>query len=402
MNQKKALISCVSAGLLFFFVIFQMTLFSTINKIISQEFNLDSVAIGALSSLYFYAAAITLIPFGLMLDYRPTRKPTLFIAFLLFISILLFAAKPSLATAGLYRFACGLNNSLIFLVCMRQAPMWFPKHLSLTISLIITLGMFGGLMQTPFSILITCYGWHSALYIDALIGFVIFSIAFIGLKDNINYQFANFHKTYSRYKDLWSHLKKALLRKDNWLAGLFAGLLNLPVMVLGAMWGAYYLGHAYQLSDKQASFINSMIFLGMIIASPLIGFFSDYIQSRKTPMILGALLSVLASIGLFYTHYHFVALIILFFILGFTCTSQILSYSVVTELNESTEASTSMSLVSIILYLIGGIANPLFGWLISLGEEQQTGFIPAISLFVIAFIIALLSAVKIKESFKGK
>lgn len=378
-----------------------MTVFNTSSTYLLHDLGLSQIALGNISALYFYCAALSLIPYGLWLDYYPTRLPTLLIMSLCVISILLLAFLPSLYTAGLYRAVCGLTNPLIFLVCMRQALTWFPDKTSLAISLIITVGMLGGILQYPFAIAIQQVGWHKALLLDAALGMVLLSFGCGFLSDKV--------KTYTSQsttlRHLLTHLKTALSVKENWFCGLFTAFLNLPVMVLAATWGDQYLIMNQGITQSQASLVISMIFFGMIFASPIFGWFADACGSRKKTMFIGgisasAIILVIALIP----PVSLLGLIVMFFLLGFACTSQIVSYTVVNEINPLASASTAMSFVSILIYLIGGLGNPIFGggasFFLNHGYKPVFAAKMAMLFLPMAFVLAIISVFFIRETFK--
>jgi MFS family permease len=390
MTTAERFLSAFSSGLLFFFVIFQMTLFSSLNDVLLQHYSLSQVKLGWVSSVYFYAAAISLIPLGLLLDYAAKRSITIFLAFGFVVINSLFSLHPSLSTICIYRFYCGLMNSYVFLLCMRQAAIWFPKKLSLAISLLITLGMLGGLMPPIVNLSLAATSLATTLLLNTLLSLIIAILitAFIVEKPATNFP---------ALKTIFGHLHQSIRDMETWFCGVFTGILNLPVTVLGAFWGVFYLTHHYHMTEAQATIINSMIFFGMIIASPLIGYFSERIRSRRIPMILGSFLMLIASALLYVHHFSFALLAIMFFIIGFLGTTQIIAFSVITERHALHRASTALSLVSVIMYLCGAVVNPLFGMLVKKQSLIGTPHIPVF--FTLCFLIAFIISLLIKESY---
>ena len=110
-------------------------------------------------------------------------------------------------------------------------------------------------------------------------------------------------------------------------------------------------------------------------------------------MILGNLASIGIMLAIALTHTTDVGwLAVLFFLLGFMCTSQIISYTVVNEVNLRENASTAMSLVSILIYGIAAIGNPLFGEIVRMSSVNH-----AILILPLAFGLSLISSFFIKE-----
>ncbi len=378
MPKQTPLLSCLSASLLFLYIIFQMTVFNASSVALTQQFGLSPVAIGNVSSIYFYSAALALIPYGLLLDHYPTRRPGLVIMALCVGATILLGMRPSLLNLGIYRAVCGLTNSLVFLICMRQAPMWFPRKISVAIGLMITVGMLGGMMEYPFSLIVAAVSWQAALLMDAGLGVILFGLAYLFLRDART-------PTMHEHLQLWKHFQKALSVKENFLCGMFTGCLNLPVLLLGATWGDRYLIGSRGLSGGQSSLVISMIFFGMIFASPFFGWFADFCRSRRQAMLLGCAASIAVMLAIVFIHTTSMpGLAALFFLLGFMCTSQIISYTVVNEVNSRESASTAMSLVSILIYGIAAIGNPLFGEIVKVSSVNM-----AILILPIAFGLSI-------------
>ena len=64
-------------------------------------------------------------------------------------------------------------------------------------------------------------------------------------------------------------------------------LINLPVFILGGLWGILYLTQVHHLSSAEASYATTLFFVGVIFGSPAFGWLSDAMERRVFPMILG-------------------------------------------------------------------------------------------------------------------
>ena len=99
----------------------------------------------------------------------------------------------------------------------------------------------------------------------------------------------------------------------------------------------------------------------------------------------------------------------LFFLLGLLASAQVISYPTIAESNSLTITSTAMSTVAIFLNVVSFIAQPLFGWLIHLSWDgtkvnnipvySASNFHLAMVLLPLAFIISLLIAFKVRETY---
>lgn len=97
----------------------------------------------------------------------------------------------------------------------------------------------------------------------------------------------------------WPSIIKALSNSQNWFGGLYTSLLNISIFIIGSSFGSLYLEQAYHFTKTQASFCSSMIFIGTIFGSPILGNLSDRIGLRRRPMIISAFISINASFFLF-------------------------------------------------------------------------------------------------------
>src|SRR3990167_5800777 len=171
-----------------------------------------------------------------------------------------------------------------------------------------------------------------------------------------------------------------------------------------------YLTQTHHLSMTTATNITSMMFIGMIIGSPCMGWLSDKMQRRRIPMIMSAVF-ILAIVGLI-AYINITSAILLgslFFILGLLASAQVISYPTIAESNSLAITGTAMSTVAIFLNVVSFIAQPLFGWLIHLSWDgtkvnnipvySASNFHLAMVLLPLAFIISLLIAFKVRETY---
>lgn len=403
---------CFSAALFFFFEFMQVNMFNAITPSLIKEFSLSAVKIGQISANYFYANLIFLFPAGMLLDRFSTRKVILTAMMLCVLCTYIFSFAQSVWVIEICRFVTGIGGSFCFLSCIRLASRWFPpRRLALVIGLIVTMAMFGGMIaQTPMTLLTDHFGWRQTIFIDASAGLLMLLVIYWFVKDypsQIINKYEHIHHVSA--KEFWQLLKLSLLNSQNWLGGIYTSLLNLPIFLLGAMWGSLYLVQIHNLTRTQASFVTSMIFIGTIIGSPVIGWFSDRIGLRRLPMILCAILSlVFILIVMFVPHLSLISLLLLFFAVGFFTSAQIISYPLIAESNPRSLTGTSEGIASTLI-MAGGISQPFFGWLMSLYWNHQysnglpiysnSDFLLAMAVMPIAFVLGLIAALLIRETY---
>lgn len=403
---------CFSASLLFFFVFMQLNLFNALDPALIRAFHVSATELGDLSASYFYACVIFLFPAGIILDRVSTRKVIIFATAVAVIATFGFAAAETIWQAELCRFIVGISGSFCFLSNVRLASRWFkPQRLALVIGLIVTLAMVGGMLaQAPFTVLTDTLGWRAALLIDGTIGSVILALILVFVKDMPSGQRERYQREQQSLQGVgfWRTLLRVIKNPQNWLGGIYTSLMNLPIFLLGAMWGSMYLVQIRDLTRAEASIVTSMLFIGVIVGSPILGWISDRLRNRRLPMLLGAMISFLLICVLMYaSNLPFFTLSLLFFSLGFITSAQIISYPLIAESNPSSLTGTSEGLASILI-MAGGFTQPLFAKLMEwnwghhyvnhLPVYSLSNYRFALMIMPIAFLLAFIVALMVRET----
>src|SRR3990167_7036038 len=235
-----------SASLFFFFEFMQVNMFNAIDPSLFKAFHLtDSTQLGELSACYMYANVLFLFPAGIILDRVSTRKVILLSMFICVICAFLFSLSTSLWQAEICRLVTGIGGAFCLLSCVRLASRWFPsKHMALVVGLIVTFAMLGAMLaQTPFTQLTDAFGWRNTLRIDAAAGFIMLFIIVLLVHDfpkGKEVFFANQHASLEKL-GFWHAMTQTISNTQNWLAGAYTSLINIPVFLLGSTWGGWYL-----------------------------------------------------------------------------------------------------------------------------------------------------------------
>jgi MFS family permease len=209
--------------------------------------------------------------------------------------------------------------------------------------------------------LINHFGWQASLLIAAIFGLLIGIILWIYVVDPRN------DTKEIKHFSVKESLLMTVKEKQNWFCGLFMCLLNLPFPILGALFGTIFIAQVYNYSYVQSASISSMLFIGMIFGGPFFGWLSMLLKSNKKLMLFGSALCLVTMLFILYFPIHnFYVLHLLFFILGFTCSAQLLAYPIISRINSPQIGGSALSLASLILTAIGyNIGIPLTGEILS-------------------------------------
>lgn len=414
-HTKLAWLVTIAASFFFFYEFIQMHIFSTINLQLRETFHLDAVKIGQFFSVYFYANFLCLFFAGNLLDRYSTRKMLLLAVGLCTIGTFFFSVATVYWLAVFGRFMVGCGASFCFLSCIRLASRWFPPHrMAFVTGVVVTMAMLGGLVaQTPFALLTAWLGnWRHALWLNTGLGVLIFMSTYFIVQDQPPDAQEEVRVEHQQLKELglWRSIKLAAFNPQNWFGGFYTALVNLPVFVIGGLWGILYLTEAHHLTQDQASYATTLFFAGVIIGSPVYGWISDHIERRVLPMTIGAVLSLLTMLVLIYMPgLSFGSIITLFFLIGFVTSSQVLTYPALAELNPAYLTGTAISIDSLCIMASGFIIPPVFGWLMERGGLHQVAngtavykaqdFNHAMLIMPVAFVIALIITFLMRETY---
>ncbi len=405
---------CFSASLFFFYEFIQGNMFASINNEIMAAFNTDMLGTSWMSSMYYLANVVFLFPAGVVLDRYSTKKVILLSLMTCVLGTFLFSIADTYNFALACRFVTGIGSAFCFLSCFRLASRWFPpQRMALVTGLVVTFAMSGGMFaQGPLTNLVVEFGWRNALMLDGLLGMFIALIVYAFVKDNPKQRMPHLKNASLDISHTFiQSLKLAYGNMQNILAGLYTSLMNMPVAILGAFVGSVYLMQSHHYQRFEAANINSMIFLGTIIGGPLIGFLSDKIQLRKSPMIVCTLLSMFIVVMILYVpNVSVLQMEILFFLLGLFSSAQVLSYPLVAENNCLSMTATAVSVVSVLTQ--GGfiLYQNLFSYLLEheeavvyttshLAIHSTTAYRHALMLIPYGFILAFLAVFLLRETF---
>jgi len=411
LNQTSLLRSwCVvlSSALFFFYIFIQMNLFNSINVELVKEFKLNARQISQMYAFFAYGNVLFLFPAGILLDRFSVRKLLFAVFTISIIATYLFSTASCFWTMNIARLAIGVAGAFALLSSVKLATRWFdPKHMALVIGVVVTMAMVGGaIAQTPLTILTQKFGWRIAMQLVVSLGIVLMITQSFIVRDEPKGLEKLDIAEHEQLKQIgfWSSLRLVATNKQNWLSGVYISLVNLPLFILGGIWGAPFLTQVHKFTQVQATAITGMLFIGMMIGSPLAGLISDRMGLRKLPMTIGALFSIaVVSAIIFSPTLSFVTEASLFFALGLIISAQVIGYPVIAESNAHSITATATGLGSVLI-MSGGMLAPLFGWLLDFGETSSVtysagDFMRANSMLLVGLVIALIASLLIRETY---
>ncbi len=390
---RAAWVTCIMATLFPFYSFFQMNMFNVIGPILQEEDHLTLFQVGLLSASYLYAQAACLIMAGIFLDRFPIKRLIMMSMILLATGTLVFTVSDSVFVLFLARIVTGIAHAFAILGCFQMIARWFPADKnSFLMGIVMTIALLGGLFsQAPFLLLVNAFGMHYAMLINVVVGYLIVIILFVSLREPP--QLALGSKNIPKNMSIFYELKMVIANGQNWLCGFYASCMSFPMLVLGAAWGVAYLVHANQISDLEAAFVTLMIFVGMIVGTPLAGIIADFSQYKNMVLVASpAILAFMFLVIILFTHLPLSILLALFFIIGLLSGPQVLVYPMIASNNKKNIVGLALGFSSTIIMLGGVLAQTIIS-----GVAVSQGFNIAIFILPITLILCFIVALKIKQ-----
>lgn len=397
-RQSTAWIVCLSATLFFFYELIQGNMFASIADHIMRDYNFSPTQTGYVSSIYYLANVVFLFVAARIFDTYSIKKTLIMVMILSICGTFLLTASSSFYVALFSRFIAGIGSAFCFLGPIRLASQWFPaKKMALVTGVVITIAMTGGMVaQYPLTLIIKSYGWQNAVMLVGFLGIILVTIMAVGIQDKKG------SKNNISHSISFKTIAKIYVNNQYIKAALYTSLLNMPIAVFGAFMGKLYLVQRFNITEEYASLINSMLFLGAIFGSPIIGAISDKLGKRVLPMRCGIIAALVVLFLTLYGNFSPNVMLLLFFLLGFLTSAQIISYALVAENSPKHLTATAISVISILTQ--GGFIVYQNLFMVLLAKHNRAtllynfaDFQHAVIIMPIGFIIALLATLTLRD-----
>ena len=337
-----------------------------------KTFQVTGEGFGFISAFYFYAYAPAQLPAGVLYDRYGPRKLMTFAIILCALGSAFFASTDSVFTASIGRFLIGIGSAFSFIGVLVLISRWFPPYYFAILAGIAQLmssvgAMFG---EVPLASLIAHVGWRNASFILSAVGFILAGFFWVYIRDYPHQQNQTIPDHYLREE--WKRLVAVCKHAHAWIIGGYAFAIWTPIAVFAALWGVPYLQEKFQISVIAASGLCSMIWLGIGIGSPLLGWFSDRMESRRIALIISAILGLIATLILLYSSqltYGWAYFIL--FVLGLGAGGQTVSFAVVKENNSPELVGTASGFNNLSVLIGGAIFQPLVGYILHHTDDSS-------------------------------
>ena len=168
-----------------------------------------------------------------------------------------------------------------------------------------------------------------------------------------------------------TRLKRVGSQSQTWWIALYSFTSWAPITAFAALWGIPFLVALYGLSTTAASTACSMIWIGIGVGSPLIGWWSDRINRRCLPLIVASVIGCASLFIAIYGHVPLPMMYLLLFFFGVAASGQSLSFGLVKDQSHPKVVGTAIGLNNMAVVAGGALFQPLIGILLDLNWKGE-------------------------------
>ncbi|PKN69430.1 MAG: MFS transporter [Deltaproteobacteria bacterium HGW-Deltaproteobacteria-12] len=349
---------------------------------LSRDLSLSPDMLGLLGGAFFYSFGLAQLPMGPLLDRFGSRAVISSLACVGAASAIFFAFSTGGSMAILARAGIGVGMAAVLMGSYKIFTTWFsPREFATLAGFLISIGNLGAIGATaPLVWLSKAIGWRGAFLCLAMITLLIAVILFLVLRDHPPRQASMPPQNATPGNDIFFGLRTVFG------SGLFWRIAPLGFASYGALitaqglWGGPYLMHTYGLSKEAAGGILLAVPIGAICGSPLWGSWSDILKRRKLPVLWGqgAMLLVFSSLTMD-LHLPGWGLLLQFWLLGFTFSSNFIIYAQVKETFPLAIVGTALTAVNFFIMMGAASFQHVMGVIMNNWTPSITGVYPLAS-----------------------
>lgn len=350
-----------------------------------------SVAVGA----FIVGFALMQIPAGYLLDKFNTRFVISSGVFILALGNVITSFAAGIGLFTIANFIQGTGASFAFIAAGVVIGQWFPmRRFPILFGFTQTLScVAAAIIHYAFSVALASYSWNQIYAVLACFGAALFMLTIIFVKSPAS---AGKRKSISLGKSIGS----VITNRQIMLSAVVAMLSFGTLLSYASFW---YLNvqKFYQIGMLDAVMVSGMMFIGIGIGTPILGWLSNRYESRKlvihVSLCLGAMTLLMC---LYLPHYqiHTLAIIkLVSFIAGFLLSGSMLLYTVVNEISSDQTRGVALSVTNTGVFLFNTLLMFIPYLLVSVFSSTFFTYLWLLPFFV---ILAVLLNYFIKESYK--
>ncbi len=394
LNECTRLKSLLALSVCAIFVALQFMLQGAISLMVPElqhAFNVDMAGIGLLSSSFFYPYVFMQIPMGRFVSRYGVRRVIFYSACLLAVGCLISQAATGFYQALTGRMLMGGASaagvvSTLEVISLLFTVRWFGL-LAGVLDVVSMIGAVAGEWFIPWEMAHT--GWEGVFLLSSMMALCIAIVAWVILPCRSEGQ-----DVCSSDNQSHSIILIVLQDKRIWDVSIFGGLIFALVNSFAAMWAIPYFTAVFGDSASVTDIV-SMVFIGVAIGSPIVGYLSGGRNQAKPLMIVCSITCCLFFLCIMYYPFSEVLVGLSLLSMGMACGAYVIPFVLVKKWVEPANVSAAMGMVNMIEVLIGTVIfQPFIGLLLeySGGEVTVASYRISFNVLLVGLVFSVIGA----------
>lgn len=350
-----------------------------------QQFHIDTLVFGQFSGVYYLGYSLMHLPIGILLDRFGPRKVMTACILLTVIGLLpiLFAERWVYPLIG--RVLIGMGSSAAILGTFKIIRMAFKEqHFTRMLSFSVTIGLIGAIYGGgPVSYLSNTLGYKVVIELFAVFGLLLAALTYFIVPEI---------EKNTQSTSILADLKQVITNRQIIALCFLAGLMVGPLEGFADVWGSAFIKRVYGFDATLASYLPSMIFIGMCFGAPVLSFIAEKTNHYLGVIIGAGIVMMLVFLALIAQQLTVNTMIAGFLLVGVCCAYQILAiYKASTYLPEQVAGITT-AVANMIIMSFGYAFHTAIGILIDFfgGPTKHLAFIYGITVIPFSLALAVL------------
>ncbi len=369
------------------------------------DFGLTAAAFGSLGAIYFYVYAAMQLPSGTVADTLGPRKAITLALLIETAGSTIMGLAPSFAVLYFGRLLVSFGASFAWLSALKIIMNWFRSREVATVT-----GFSGAINNTgqliaatPLALLIIAVGWRMSFFAAAAVSLLVAILNWVIVKDKPEQVGLPSIEALEGYQPppgdsavasltVMQRFNRIVRTRQIWPLFLVTLGVYGSYATFFLNWLVVYLMQTYGLTRDYASNFALVSAVGAILGTSALGFMSDYLHSRRKPILAGTTVSLACYLLIAFWgggRAPIIAFWPLSFLIGFCVGAMSVSFATVRDIVPSEVRGMGAGLVNMGAFVGAAVAQPIFGYV--LDSQWQGEMMGGIRHYPVhAFQLALL------------
>jgi MFS family permease len=366
---------------------------SVMTSELMDHYGISAFKLSSMMAFYFYIYAPMQMPVGFLMDRFGPRILLTVSGLICALGIYLFSATKMVGVAMLSRLMVGFGSSFAFVGVLKIASMVLPPAFFAFVSgSTMALGMFGATVGDHIlSSFKDTLGWQNLCVYAALAGLLITVLMFLMIPSGANpcESLGEQEPSDNSLPAIIKGLKVVAASPTIWTYAIVGCLTYTPLILFAELFGIDFLQAKYNCTHLEASQLNSIIFVGWLVGGPLVCSISDYVKSRKLPLILGTLGAFVCSWLIIYQQVPMSMMPVIMITFGICNSVQVIVFPVAKDLSSRLTTASAIALTNMVC-MLSGMMQPLIGKLLEFTHLVLEHEVNASHFSIVDFKVAYL------------